>query len=282
MTGRHTLAAILCSCLVLADAAAAASCRIIDATADFWPLVEHSDGISPAKQGAEFRATVMSKFPELYTRGVLGADDSAQLEKEAVATLAVARRNGLHARQTEQTLVREIPSSIARFSKTFPDFRCEFPIYLMISLGHMDGAGRVVGTTPALVFGVEMIDRIETPAQMPVFVAHELFHRYHYQVAGFSDDPSDAQATWRTLWAEGFSVGKTLIDRAGIRRPPFLSSVTNTASSAASATGGSAGCTATHSSVQPKIACFSLKPCKAAQPDPALRLLHGVGSSARK
>jgi len=205
MTGGHTLAAMVCSFLVFADAAAAASCRVIDATADFWPLVERSAGLSPAGQAAAFRATVMSKFPELYTRGVLGTADSAQLEKEAVATLAVARRNGLHATQTEQTLVREIPSYIARFSKTFPDFRCDFPIYLMISLGHMDGAGRMVGATPALVFGVEMIDRIETPAQMPVFFAHELFHRYNYRVAGFSDDPGDRQAIWRTLWAEGLA-----------------------------------------------------------------------------
>jgi uncharacterized protein YjaZ len=75
----------------------------------------------------------------------------------------------------------------------------------MISLGHMDGAGRVVGTSPALVLGVEMIDRIETPAQMPVFFAHELFHRYNYRVAGFSDDPGDHQPIWRTLWAEGLA-----------------------------------------------------------------------------
>lgn len=111
----------------------------------------------------------------------------------------------MHARQIEQMLVREIPSYIAHFSKTFPDFRCDFPIYLMISLGHMDGAGRVVGATPALVLGVEMIDRIEAPAQIPVFFAHELFHRYNYQVAGFSDDPGDRQMIWRTLWAEGLA-----------------------------------------------------------------------------
>jgi uncharacterized protein YjaZ len=69
----------------------------------------------------------------------------------------------------------------------------------------MDGAGRVVGASPALVLGVEIIDRIETPAQMPVFFAHELFHRYNYRAAGFSDDPGDRQPIWRTLWAEGLA-----------------------------------------------------------------------------
>ena len=136
---------------------------------------------------------MIARLPELYTRGVLGTDDSRQLDEEAVAALSAALRNRLHARQVVETLTTEIPGCIVRFRKSFPDFKCDFPIYLMISLGHMDGAGRVVGASPALVLGVEVIDRIETPAQMPVFFAHELFHRYNYRVAGFSDDPSDRQ-----------------------------------------------------------------------------------------
>jgi hypothetical protein len=205
LTGRRTIAALAGAFLVSAHAAAAATCRVIDATADFWPLVEQSAKATPAEQAAAFRADVIARFPELYTRDVLGTDDSRQLDEEAVAALAATRRSRLHARQTEQTLLREIPGYIARFGKSFPDFHCDFPIYLMISLGHMDGAGRVVSARPALVLGLDMIDRIETAAQMPVFFAHELFHRYHYQVAGFSDDPGDRQPIWRTLWAEGLA-----------------------------------------------------------------------------
>ena len=202
---RRTITALVGAFLVSVNAAAAASCRVIDATADFWPLVDRLAEATPAEQAAAFREDVIARFPELYTRDVLGTDDSRQLDKEAVATLAAARRNRMHARQTERTLVREIPDYIARFRKSFPDFHCDFPIYLMVSLGHMDGAGRVVGASPALVLGVEMIDRIETPAQIPVFFAHELFHRYNYRVAGFSDDPGDRQPIWRTLWAEGLA-----------------------------------------------------------------------------
>src|ERR1700691_88650 len=205
MMSRRTVTALVGAFILSADVAAAASCRVIDATAGFWPLVERLAEATPAEQAAAFRADVIARFPELYTRDVLGTDDSPQLDEEAVAALAATRRNRMHARQTEQTLEREIPGYIARFTKSFPDFHCDFPIYLMISLGHMDGAGRVVGASPALVLGVEMIDRIETPAQMPVFFAHELFHRYNYRVAGFSDDPGDRQPIWRTLWAEGLA-----------------------------------------------------------------------------
>jgi hypothetical protein len=204
MTGRRIFAAALVIFLASADGVAA-SCRVINATADFWPLVERTAKATPAEQAAAFRTDVIARFPELYTQDVLGTGDSRQVDEEAVATLAAARKDRLHARQMEQTLMTAIPGYIARFRKGFADFRCDFPIYLMISLGHMDGAGRVVGATPALVLGVDMIDRIETPAQVRVFFAHELFHRYNYQVAGFSDDPGDQQPIWRTLWAEGLA-----------------------------------------------------------------------------
>ena len=205
MTNRRAITALMAALLVSADATAAASCRVIDAAADFWPLTKHLAEATPAEQAAAFRTDVIARFPELYTRDVLGTSDSRRFDEEAVAALAAARKNRMHAKQTEQTLMREIPGYVARFSKSFPDFRCNFPIYLMISLGHMDGAGRVVGASPALVLGVDTIDRIETPAQMPVFFAHELFHRYNYRVAGFSDDPGDRQPIWRTLWAEGLA-----------------------------------------------------------------------------
>jgi hypothetical protein len=205
MMSRRTLTALLGALFASANAAAAASCRVIDATGDFWPLVERSAEATAAEQAAAFRADVIARFPELYTRDVLGTDDSRQLDEESVAALAAARKNRMHARQTEQSLERKIPGYIARFSRSFPDFHCDFPIYLMISLGHMDGAGRVVGASRALVLGVEVIDRIETPAQIPVFFEHELFHRYNYRVAGFSDDPGDRQPIWRTLWAEGLA-----------------------------------------------------------------------------
>ena len=205
MTSRRAITALVGAFLVSADAAAAASCRVIDATADFWPLVERTAKTTPAEQAAAFRADVIARFPELYTRDVLRMGNSRQLDEEAVVALAAARENRLHARQVLETLTTEIPSYIARFRKSFPDFRCDFPIYLMISLGHMDGAGRVVGASPALVLGVDTIDRIETPLQLRVFFEHELFHRYNYRVAGFSDDPGDRQPIWRTLWAEGLA-----------------------------------------------------------------------------
>jgi hypothetical protein len=98
MTNRRTITALVGALLVSADAAAATSCRVIDATANFWPLVASLAEATPAEQASAFRADVIARFPDLYTRDVLGTGDSRQLDEEAVAALAATRRNRMSAK----------------------------------------------------------------------------------------------------------------------------------------------------------------------------------------
>jgi hypothetical protein len=44
----------------------------------------------------------------------------------------------------------------------------------------------------------------DTPA-LRILIDHELFHRYHYQVAKFSDDNAKREVISKTLWAEGLA-----------------------------------------------------------------------------
>ncbi|MBU6298067.1 MAG: hypothetical protein KGJ79_18770 [Alphaproteobacteria bacterium] len=202
---RGVIAASLLSLSALTTTASAAVCPIVDATGAFWPLAQRSATMTPAAQTASFHADVASKFPDLYTGGVLGSGNVQHLDELSVHALAAARKNGLRGRTMAQDLTRRLPAFLAHFQKTFPDFRCNFPIYLMASLGSLDGAGRMVAGRPALVIGVDTMAAYETPGELPVVIAHELFHRYNFQAAGFSDDPGDKQAIWRTLWAEGLA-----------------------------------------------------------------------------
>jgi hypothetical protein len=186
-------------------AARAASCPIVDATRDFWPLAQESAGLPAGDQAAQFRARIVAQFPGLYAPDVLGLADPQQFDNRVVAALAAVGTPQARAPAIAQSLSRDLPGLIRRFEQSFPDLRCDFPIYLMISLGQLDGAGRIVDGHPALVLGVDTIAQFEQAEQLPVFASHELFHRYHYQAAGFSDDPGDRQAIWRTLWAEGLA-----------------------------------------------------------------------------
>jgi hypothetical protein len=105
----------------------------------------------------------------------------------------------------DAALQRALAETTERFAKALPDFRCDFVVHIAPTFGRMDGAGRVVGGQPALVLGPDVLASYQTPAQLPVFLAHELFHRYHFAAAGFSDDLAERDVTWRTLWAEGLA-----------------------------------------------------------------------------
>lgn len=191
--------------LVAAARPAAAMCPVIDAMGAFWPLAARAATLSPPEQAATFRAEVVARFPQLYTGDVLGAESIRELDRLAVASLTATRKDGPKGRAVEHDLTGSLPGFLVRFQRTFPDFRCDFPIYLMASLGVLDGAGRDISGRPALVLGVDTIAHFEKPQGMPILIAHELFHRYNFQAAGFSDDPGDRQAIWRTLWAEGLA-----------------------------------------------------------------------------
>jgi hypothetical protein len=126
------------------------------------------------------------------------------LNAKALATMREAREHPEWA-EADKRLTLAVPEFATRFVMVFPDFRCDFPVYLTASFGFLDGAGRIVAGRPSLVVGVDTVSKIESVAQLPMFFSHELFHRYHYQAAGFSDDLSEKNLIWKTLWAEGLA-----------------------------------------------------------------------------
>ncbi len=85
------------------------------------------------------------------------------------------------------------------------DFKCDFPVYFRDTNGVLDGAGRIIDGRPALLLDPAVIMQTHTSNDLPVFLTHELFHRYHFTASGFSDDDSASQPLWRTLWAEGLA-----------------------------------------------------------------------------
>jgi hypothetical protein len=196
------LALLLC---LFALPARARDCPIVDATAEVWPLAAQTSALPPAEQVAQFRRRIVARFPGLYAETVLGLADVQVMDERILRALASARAPEAPGRRIAAVLVRDLPGYEQHFRRSFPDLRCDFPIYLTLTLGQLDGAGRLVDGRPALVFGVDTIAQLHSAEQLPVFVSHELFHRYHFQVAGFSDDPGDGQAIWRTLWAEGLA-----------------------------------------------------------------------------
>lgn len=95
---------------------------------------------------------------------------------------------------------RAYVAGTAHFRDTFPDFRPSVPIYLVHSLGEMDGGGRTLRGKEVMVFGADVIARIHDEKTIGPFFDHELFHIYHGQYF------PDCGELWCSLWIEGLAV----------------------------------------------------------------------------
>jgi hypothetical protein len=201
--GIAALAAAALALLLQRPAAAATTCPTIDATAALSQIADSTAGQPPAAQIAAFRRGIIEVWPDLYRPEVIGIDDPALVDGQILKSLEAARREGERT-ELKQLLRAHIAAATTAFG-VFKDFSCNFPIYFADMLGALDGAGRVIAGQPAMVLGLDALERERTKISLAVFFTHEFFHRYHFQAAGFSDDLEDRQEIWRNLWAEGLA-----------------------------------------------------------------------------
>lgn len=195
------------SLLLLASASSwssvAAACPVGDLETPVERLAVSQRDASEAGQLLAYRSRIIEPNAALFAPEVLGPFEPRALRRAMLQSLADARS------PERQRTMREVEGALAAamraFTRTLPDFRCDFPVYFMDSLGRFDGAGRKVVGRPALVLGIDQIARERKFLPLQLFLAHELFHRYHGATSGFSDDPGEHQAIWRTLWAEGLA-----------------------------------------------------------------------------
>lgn len=199
-------------CVLLAlflgvSSAQAETCPIINLMPAYWHIVDDA-----GDQTAQFGTTLVTPNGDLYGTTGVGFETDTALDNAIAKSLDHARQSRATIEATESSLQRQLPQLITQFQRSFPDFRCDFPIYLLPSLGQLDGAGRQVKGRPALLLGVDVIADVHNAADTPVFIDHELFHRYHHQVAGMSDDEGERAPFWRAMWVEGLAtyVSKTL------------------------------------------------------------------------
>jgi uncharacterized protein YjaZ len=200
-TARAALAALFA---VLTVAANAQTCEIVDAFTPALDLAASTAKLSPGDQANAFAVKVIGQFPDLYDPQVLGLPPGPKRAVRIVASLDVLRKDKAAATAARDAVTHAVPGIVAVYAQSFPDFHCDFPVYLFDSLGQLDGAGRVVGGKPSLVLGIDQM-MIENSGLRPVLLAHEFFHRYHAQAGAFSDDPGEGQPIWRVLWAEGLA-----------------------------------------------------------------------------
>ena len=91
----------------------------------------------------------------------------------------------------------------ASFQREFGAVSSSQPVYLLHSLGEMDGGTRddLPGAKgkSTLIFGADVIAKIHDGHDMTPFFHHELFHVYHEPMM------KNCKATWCSLWEEGLA-----------------------------------------------------------------------------
>jgi hypothetical protein len=120
-----------------------------------------------------FRAHFGKLFPAFYRpRDGRSPADYDRIVAQALSDFP-AQRAGY------DTVTRAFPTVFAqerdRFRATFPSFRLNGPVYLLHSLGEMDGGTRTIGKRRVLIFAADGIATIDTPDSTPMLLTHEFF-----------------------------------------------------------------------------------------------------------
>jgi len=189
--------------------AASRQCPVISTVPAFMAFAAATRDLDPAQRAQLFVRTIVPKYPGYYL--VAGIDRPEQLIEPARAFFAGgADQPGLRpfdpARldATIALVERDFPAIQDRFLAAFPDFACRSDLVFGITLGRFDGAMVKGAKASALLFGLDVISRLQTAETLPVLFQHELFHLYHRQrqPAAFAVDPLPV---WWGAWSEGLA-----------------------------------------------------------------------------
>jgi hypothetical protein len=192
-----TFAAVMALAMLCPRAHAGTDVRYIDLATEFSRFADKTAGMKDSARVAAFKAQIEPRLPGFYVPrfGATPERYDAQIAR-SLETFAELRP------KYEQVL-RDFPAAfeagIQHFRKVFPGFTPNVPVYLLHSLGEMDGGMRDLGGKHYLIFGADVIARIHDRHTLTPFLDHELFHVENHKYF------SDCDKVWCVLWEEGLA-----------------------------------------------------------------------------
>jgi len=169
----------------------------VDLTGHFSSFVDKTAGMEDAARVAAFHTQMDALLPGFY------APRFGATPERYDAHIGRALKEFAELRPKYELVQQEFPAAfevgIQHFRRAFPGFTPNVPVYLLHSVGEMDGGTRELNGKTYLIFGADMIARIHDAATLTPFLDHELFHVEHGK--SFSECPQ----VWCALWAEGLA-----------------------------------------------------------------------------
>jgi hypothetical protein len=177
--------------------------RLHDSTAVFTEFWDANKDKPAADQVAAFKARVAPAFPgfykvERFKNFLTPAQYDERIEKAITEFPTIRAAYMTKAKQFSS----DLPKYTATFKAAFPDFQPPEDIYVLHSLGEMDGGFRNIDGKGAMIFGVDTMVRIHGDNNESAFFHHELFHAYHQPIL----KACDGAGIWANLWMEGMAV----------------------------------------------------------------------------
>lgn len=98
-----------------------------------------------------------------------------------------------------RSFIQQFGPARQRFEAVFGPLPSRQPVFLLDSLGELDGGTRDLEGNPTLLFGADVIAEVHSGQRLNAFFYHELFHLYHEEKEG------KCPAVWCALWTEGLA-----------------------------------------------------------------------------
>jgi hypothetical protein len=182
--------------------------RLVDLTGEFIRFYDGTRAMPVDDRVAAFKTRFRSLFPGFYAPERLASDGITGARYDGLIRDGLRRFPEYRARfeRISAGFRRMLAPALAHFVRVFPDLRPIGDIYLLHTMGEMDGGTRTVEGRQLLVFGADVMARVHDFEDERPFFEHELFHVYHAQFF------TGCAGMWCNLWREGMAtyVAKSL------------------------------------------------------------------------
>jgi hypothetical protein len=178
-------------------AAEASDAQYIDLTRHFARFHDETAGVEEATRVARFRKQMDALLPGFY-KPRFGATET-QYDARVARSLEDFATLRPKFEQVQRSFPAAFDAGIRHFRKEFPGFTSPLPVYLLHSLGEMDGGTRELGGKVYLIFGADVIAQVHENDELTPFLAHEMFHVENGKYF------KDCEQVWCALWAEGLA-----------------------------------------------------------------------------
>jgi hypothetical protein len=210
---RGLLIALILLFSVMNPAQAAPTFQLVDLSREFVRFYDETGSMPVEARVAAYKARFRSLFPGFYTAERLASDGIPEARYDELIRNGLQRFPNYRARfeRISRGFRRMIEPALAHFVRVFPDLRPIGNIYLIHSMGEMDGGTRMVEGRQRLIFGADVMAQVHNFDDERPFFEHELFHVYHGQFF------AGCEHMWCDLWQEGMAtyVAKSLNPDAG-------------------------------------------------------------------